>query len=174
MAKLFNGRFFLNHRIKQLASWIEVLNSKGYDITLINKPANISLRDAWLSGFCDAEACFNVNIYARSEMRVGYRVVLRFLINQNDQEALQYIRNLLGSGSVSFRKDTAMCYRYTADAFTKLNPIVHYFNTFPLKTIKKEAFTKWSDIRNMMLNKDHTNPEGFSKISPDAGRTNFS
>ena len=35
---------------------------------------------------------------------------------------------------------------------------------FPLKTIKKEAFIKWSNIRTMMLNKEHLKSDGFEKI----------
>lgn len=164
LAKLFNGNLFLKHRIEQLSNWIKILNSKGYNINLINKPTNISLQNGWLSGFCDAEACFNVTIYARAAMRVGFRVVLRFLIDQNDQDALLRIRDLFGSGNVALRKETSGCYRYTSDAFTTLQPVVDYFKVFPLRTVKKEAFVKWSDIRSMMLNKDHTTFEGFDKI----------
>ena len=129
----------------------------------INKNANITLQDAWLSGFCDAESCFNVTIYARLNMKVGFRVVLRFILDQNDKKALLHIRNLFGFGNVAFRNETANCYRFTADAFTKLGPVVDYFKAFPLRTIKNEAFIfiKWSEIREMMLKKDHTNFEGF-------------
>ena len=97
-------------------------------------------------------------------MRVGYRVNLRFLLDQNDMSALIIVKNLFGTGTVNFRKETLNCYRYTADAFSNLQPIVDYFTVFPLKTIKKEAFIKWSNIRTMMLNKEHLKSDGFEKI----------
>jgi hypothetical protein len=164
LANYFNGKFILKHRIEQLSFWINIFKFNNLNINLIDKPANISLNDAWLSGFCDAEACFNVTIVSRPEMRVDYRVVLRFLIDQNDKNVLIHIKNLFSTGNVGFRKETLSCYRYTADAFTTLQPIIDYFTKFPLKTIKKESFIKWSEIRSMMLNKDHTKQEGFEKI----------
>jgi hypothetical protein len=45
-----------------------------------------------------------------------------------------------------------------------LETVVLYFNAFPLKTLKKEAFIKWCDIRIMMANKEHLHLEGFTKI----------
>ncbi len=45
-----------------------------------------------------------------------------------------------------------------------METVILYFNAFPLKTIKKEAFIKWCDIRVMMGNKEHLNLEGFTKI----------
>ena len=50
-------------------------------------------------------------------MKVGFRVVLRFLLDQNDQKVLLQVRALFGFGCVTFRKDSEACYRYTADAF---------------------------------------------------------
>jgi hypothetical protein len=164
LAKIFNGNLFLDHRISQLDSWIKILNSKGHNLNFINTNKIVTLQDAWLSGFFDAESCFNVTIYARKNMTVGFRVVLRFLIDQNDKKALLHIRKLFGFGNVAFRNETANCYRFTADAFTKLSPVVDYFNSFPLRTIKNESFLKWSEIREMMLKKYHTNVEGFEKI----------
>lgn len=80
-------------------------------------------------------------------MKVGFRVVLRFLLDQNDQKVLLQVRALFGFGCVTFRKDSEACYRYTAEAFTRLQPIEDYFKAFPLRTFKKEAFIKCSAIR---------------------------
>ena len=106
LAKLFNGKLVMVHRIKQLANWIEILKSKGYNINHIETSAKISLQDGWLSGFCDSEGCFNVNITQRKAMRVGYRVQLRFIMDQIDQTVLLLIKSLFGFGSVSYRTET--------------------------------------------------------------------
>jgi len=46
-------------------------------------PVVPSLNDAWLSGFTDAEGCFNVNIFNRHSQEGGQknsrRVVLRYI-----------------------------------------------------------------------------------------------
>jgi hypothetical protein len=36
-------------------------------------PINENFNNAWLSGFTDAEGCFNVQIYQRGQS-IGYRV----------------------------------------------------------------------------------------------------
>lgn len=147
-----------------MAAWIKVLKSKGFTINHIKTSAKVSLQDGWLSGFCDSEGCFNVNITLRKAMRVGYRVQLRFIIDQNDQTVLLLIKSLFGLGSVRYRKETERCYRYEASAFTRLQPVEYYFKAYPLRTFKKESLMRWSEIRAMMLNKDHTRPKGFAKI----------
>ncbi len=73
-------------------------------------------------------------------MKVGFRVVLRFLLDQNDQKVLLQVRALFGFGCVTFRKDSEACYRYTAEAFTRLQPIEDYFKAFPLR----KAGLPWS------------------------------
>lgn len=111
LANIFNGNLFLDLKIKQLEAWIQVLKSKGYDINFKPDRISISLSDSWLSGFVDA-GCFNVTVAKRSTMALGYRVLLRFIVDQNDQSALLSIQNLFGFGGVSFRSDTAACFRF--------------------------------------------------------------
>lgn len=83
---LFNGNLVLPHRIQQLKAWYDKLTSRANNFSL---PAFIfnqvipSLNDAWLSGFTDAEGCFNVTIYARKASVTGFRVVVvKFLLDQ--------------------------------------------------------------------------------------------
>ena len=60
---IFNGNLVLTHRQKQLGEWIKALNiSMNLELTLDPELMVPKLSDAWLSGFTDAEGCFNVNI----------------------------------------------------------------------------------------------------------------
>ena len=159
---LFNGNLFLLHRINQLEKWIEVLNSKSINIVHKNTKVKISLQDGWLSGFADAEGCFNVNIFKNWRYVLGVRTKLRFILDQNDKLALESIRDLFLSGNVSARSNNT--FRFTAESFSKLNPIIEYFNMFPLRSFKKEAFKKWFNIYSMMLDKKHLDEKGIVKI----------
>jgi len=60
----------LKHRIKQLSLWFSILDQKGVKLPKFNdKPISLTLDDAWLSGFTDAEGCFNVGITLRKDGR---------------------------------------------------------------------------------------------------------
>ena len=55
-----------------------------------------SLKDSWLSGFTDAEGCFNVTLFKRKTMTLGYQVKLRFMIDQKDSlDNMNFIKNQL-------------------------------------------------------------------------------
>jgi hypothetical protein len=58
------------------------------------------------------------------------------------KQALNLIRNIFNTGFVSQRKSNLAAFRYTSSSFKGLETVVLYFNAFPLKTFKKEAFIK--------------------------------
>jgi hypothetical protein len=41
---------------------------------------------------------------------------------------------------------------------------VDYYNSFPLKTKKASAFSRWCEIRSILLAKEHLSPEGIERI----------
>jgi hypothetical protein len=90
----------------------------------------------------DAEGCFNVTIAKRSAMALGFRVYLRFIVDQNDQSALLSIQNLFGFGGVNFRSDTSACFRFELTRITAMPLVINYFTEFKLKTKKNKAFKK--------------------------------
>ena len=166
---IFNGNLVLPYRVKQLGEWIKVLNNE-LNLTLvlnstIMKP---SLSDAWLSGFTDAEGCFNIAIQPRVKTVTGYRVSQRFLLDQKNAEfTLLVVRDLFKFGQVSVRKDTnssVRYYRYHNNTFKGLIPVRDYFLTFSLKTKKAESFKLWLEVLTMVLNKEHLVQEGLDKI----------
>jgi hypothetical protein len=108
--------------------------------------------------------CFNVHITKREANTVGYNTKLRFILDQNDLYALEIIQDILKTGFISKRSDKTQSYRYISNSLIGFPTIISYFKLFPLKTIKKEAFIKWSNIYTMMINKEHLNQEGLSKI----------
>ena len=132
----------LNHRINQLNEWFKVL---GFTSKFVVTPVLPTLNDRWLSGFTDAEGCFNVNITSRLNTVTGYRVSLRFLLDQkNAQITLEYIKNLFGFGKVSLRSGTNQVYRLTIDSFKGLVNVRDYFLIHPLRTKKAISFIKWN------------------------------
>ena len=166
LAFLFNGNLALNNRIKQLALWVNSLNNRfGSDtINLKNTLVTITLNDAWLSGFTDAEGCFNVSITANSRYISGHVIKMRYILDQKDSIILNKVYELFGFGKVTLRSGTDNVYRYTATGFKPLNNVITYFKLYPLKTKKASSFNKWLIIHNQISIKLHLTDEGLSNI----------
>ena len=174
LATIFNGNLVIPHRQKQLGKWLFDINrklvtpgSRIYGLcstivisTCLFKP---SLKDAWLSGFTDAEGTFNVNITKRANTVTGYRVQLRYLLDQKYAiDLLTHISTLFGHGKVIVRS-TDM-YRYYCDSFIGLGKVCNYFESFPLKTKKSNSFYNWLKVFKMVLNKEHLTADGLETI----------
>ena len=189
---LFNGNLVLEHRKSQLSYWIQALNKTIAsnkpalknkqslwtvdlsEINLIDKLIKPTLNDAWLSGFTDAEGCFNVKIEKRSNTVTGFRVMLRFILDQKNsqqpvlalskQGLFLQLRDLFSYGAVSLRGETNGVYRYQVNSFKGLIPIRNYFLNFSLKSKKLLSFQKWNEIYKMVLNKEHLLEKGLTSI----------
>ena len=121
LAFLFNGNLALTHRM-----WVQALNNRfgANTIQLINTAVTVTLQDGWLSGFTDAEGCFNVSITANA---LGHVIKMRYLLDQKDSSILLIIRNLFGFGKVTLRSKTDGVYRYTVTGFKSMNDVISYF-----------------------------------------------
>lgn len=166
LAFLFNGNLALTHRIQQLDLWVKALNNRfGVNtILLINTTVSVTLQDAWLSGFTDAEGCFNVSITSNARYSLGHVIKMRYLLDQKDNSILLIVRDLFGFGKVTLRSKTNDVYRYTATGFKSMNDIISYFKVFPLLTKKALSFNKWLTIHNMVSNKLHLTKEGLDQV----------
>jgi len=174
LALLFNGKFATTHRVTQLGKWLDEINLKLVTpgsrifglcstITLITTLFKPNLKNSWLSGFTDAEGCFNVNISIRNNTISGHRVQLRFMLDQkNAFELFSLIRDLFGQGKVILRSPNM--YRYYCNTFVAVAYICDYFDTFPLKTNKKTSYVNWLKVYKMILNKEHITPQGLDTI----------
>jgi len=77
---------------------------------------------------------------------------------------LDSVAKLFNTGLVSLRSGTNGVYRYESNGTVALIAIVSYFNAFPLRTIKSQAFTKWCHARELVLLKHHLTPKGLAEL----------
>ena len=166
LAFLFNGNLACAARIQQLALWFNALNNRfgSETIKLNNTTVLITLQDAWLSGFTDAEGCFNVSITANSRYTLGHVIKMRYLLDQKDNLILNKICELFKFGKVTLRSGTDNVYRYTATGFKPLNDVISYFKLFPLHTKKAISFEKWLTVHYQVSNKLHLTDEGLAQV----------
>lgn len=158
--QLFNGNLHTKHKIGQLEELGKLFKdqNKYNPLEVITEPVKLSLNNSWLSGFVDAEGCFNVYVYKNIKS-----LSLRFIVDQ--QEGLSIfneLRFILGTGSIYARKNNN--YRFAVTKLDKLALVVEYFNVYILRTKKQLAFEKWKAVYYCVLNKKHKSPEGMKKL----------
>ena len=163
LISIFNGNLFLSKRKYQLKKWLLAKN-----ITSMNNNLKPSLTDAWISGFVDAEGCFNATLFKRKAMTLGYQVKMRFMIDQSESldemNALKETLNLFLTHRKLKKGAIGKMYRIESNSLKKIPLIIKYFNHFNLKTKKKESFDKWSNVYNMILQNKHLLAEGLTEI----------
>ncbi len=166
LAFLFNGNLAIDNRIQQLSLWVQALNRRfGVNtIVLIDTAISVTLLDGWLSGFTDAEGCFNVSITSSTRYTLGHVIKMRYILDQKDSSILLIIRDLFGFGKVTLRSQTDGVYRYTATGFKSMSNVISYFKVFPLFTKKAQSLHKWSSIHNMVSNKLHLTEQGLAQV----------
>lgn len=88
---------------------------------------------------------FNINITKRDNTKTGYRIQLRYLLDQKYAKELRafapLIKNLFNHGKVILRKEDM--YRYYCDTFVGLAPIITYFDArFAPSKNKESCYTR--------------------------------
>lgn len=176
MLSLFNGNAvcskfyqrlqdFLNHYNQKVANPKATLSHNQSPMKLIKQTVEPSLKDAWFSGFCDAEGCF----YARwqpktTKCRSGWKV--SFSVGQKGQKnknLFEHLRTAFNAGNVAFRPFED----FVDLRMTSLNhclKVTIYFKTFALRSKKRFAFNIWSSLLHALHNKVHKTPEGQSEL----------
>ena len=160
---LFNGNMILPSRINRFKNFLEVHNKKAIKgkiilshIDFIDSKNEISLNNAWLSGFTDAEGCFTVSIKSRT----GFAI--RFILSQKHEENLTFFSKLIllfqtGIIENHFHHNN---YSYVVSGLKNCSKLLesNYFEKFNLKTNKMLSYLLWKDLFFNLLNKDHLNP----------------
>jgi len=98
-----------------------------------------------------------VKIDKRSNTVTGFRVMLRFILDQQKFTIfiLTITRFIFLWSTTNFRGASNGVYRYQVNSFKGLIPIRKYFLIYPLKSKNLLSFKKWNEIYKMVLNKEH-------------------
>lgn len=154
LVKLLNGNLVL-----------QKVKKRYRDLLTRKRTVYPSIQDAWLSGFTQGDGGFNINISRRDKTRTGYRVRLRYYLDQKEAESdLSYIAShLIGSGRVRPRSGDKM-FRYTMDTHSTIPLLSYYFQKFPLQGLKHILQVKWFKAYNLIHTKAHLTQYGLCRI----------
>lgn len=160
---IFNGNLVLDKRKVQIKKWLHTVN-----IEQKNNNVLPLINNSWLSGLIDAEGCFNVTLFKRKSMILGYQVKLRFMIDQKDSLGnMLFIKDQLNLFLThrKLKKGTiGTMHRIESNSFVKVPLIIEYINRFRLKSKKQESFDKWVTVYELVKNKAHHTEQGLSEI----------
>ena len=129
----------------------------------------------YLCGFVDGEGCFSLSYRNLSRMAVGVEARPSFSIGQKQSKEnynlLKEIRDFFGGGSI--RHDGKSCYKYetrSLDLITK--KVIPFFETYKLRTTKRNDFIIFSSICSRMGQREHLKAEGLLRILEDSRAIN--
>ena len=178
---LLNGNIVLQSRLNQLVKWNTALNNAmrfNYSLfytkevpRLIENLKQPNLNDAWLSGFTDAEGCFSVKI---GNAKASFYVSMLFILDEKyEEKVLNKIASLftlnkravLRTSKKKVLNDMFRLTFYCNDKKKILSSkIINYFNLYTLKTTKKESFRIWTEILNIVLNKQPLSVKNLHRV----------
>jgi hypothetical protein len=138
--------------------WVDAFN-KIYktDISCINSKHELTLNNAWLSGFTDAEGCFTSSTSISKKTGQSITTV-RYVISQKDD--IEFSKDLAVKINGYITHVKSYNGYNTVVNFGKLSIVLLYLKNYPLKTKKFISYKRWLKIYELVKNKKHLTPEG--------------
>jgi len=173
---LFNGNLITNQKLESFKIWVNYWknkkNNEEYmtlitsDFILQDKPnlELLSLDNSWLSGFIDADGCWNISIY-KTESKKNPAASIRLQVAaQNDPEWVINIITVLNLGRKRNHK-TNINQCWVVQKKDELDIMLSYIERFPHKTKKSISFKNFCKVRRCILKKEHHhNGNGYEKM----------
>jgi hypothetical protein len=119
-----------------------------------------TLHPAFITGFSDAESCFNINITKSKTHKIGWVVQLCFIISlhKKDTALLEQIKYSLGVGNV--KKQGKDSIQLRVSSVKDLQVIVDLFDKYPLITQKLADYLLFKRAFELINRKEHLTTEG--------------
>ena len=121
----------------------------------------MTLNNAWLSGFTDAEGCFTSSISISKSTSQSITTV-RYVISQKDD--IEFSKDLAEKINGYITHIKSYNGYNTVVNHGKLNKILVYLHNNPLKTKKLISYRRWLKIYLLVKDKKHFTPEGLAII----------
>lgn len=156
---LINGKFVSNYKYDQL---IKHNYNEDFNINILPPLNNLSLDNAWLAGFTQADGCFFISVVKSKTHKSGYSVRLEFSLKQNDELPLRLLYNNLGMGNISQYHTGIWCYK--SSGYKTAAALINYFDKYPVFGGKYVDFLKFRKVYIMITEGKHLDTDGILKI----------
>ncbi len=125
----------------------------------------------WIVGFVDGEGCFTISLHKNPTTSLGLQIMPEFILSQGQKSlsVLKKVKDYFNCGriSVNHRHDNHRedLYRFCVKSQKELrDKIIPFFKEHKLKTSKKNDFEIFSEVLELMREKQHLNNKGMIKI----------
>ena len=181
LVSIFNGNLLLDKTNNRFIDWLQVRNSYSlHKVSYLGKNNIKRFTDnSWLTGFIDANGCFNSVRVTDKRYKVGFRVGLGFVLDQKGELfVLQRVKQLLKTGSITkqdlfpipapfshsqenLSKQMATVvqqaqplymYRFVCTDRESHKILISYLQKHPLKTLKRVSFLRFCAINRYLGN----------------------
>lgn len=159
---MFNGKLVLQKRIVQFESWVKSYNKRcGEQIQIVQTPANVNLKTAWLCGFADADGSFGLLLKTRKDNN-HLRLRLRFYLDQaHSFESMKQIQKVIGGSIHKKIKDHQKIEQYDrlmVESFKDAPTLIQYFCQFPpITTPLQVQFIRYKRVYTWYVAKEWQN-----------------
>lgn len=149
MICIFDGNLVLYKSDTRFLSWLHARDtySKEKIKHLQRKELTRINGSAWLSGFIDAEGCFNSTKIKDERYTLKFRVRLRFILDQKGEKKIFYnVQDFLQSGVISNRAQVDCMYRFTSTSIYSHKILIKYLQSYSLRTTKRYKCLRFCDL----------------------------
>ena len=149
---IFNGNLLLKKSNARFVQWLNRRNQwfpPGQHRAYKGPCSVHPCLSSWCSGFIDAEGCFYAQRISDSRYSLGYRVRIRFTLDQRgERETLERIRDAFSGGSVYRRSPGAEqppgeMWRMESWSLHSHSLVERYLRAHPLRSVKQIAAARF-------------------------------
>lgn len=162
---LFNGHLILKKTQKRFLYWLTNIKTK---IIVKQFQTNISLDNAWLSGFIEAEGGFYARIRKDKNTKLNIKFCKKFYLTQKDENLL-----LKKIGILLESKTKVYCFiqkeknyaRIDITSFKSHIILLNYLSIYPLLGRKNITVCIWKKMHGYQERKEHLIDSGITKLN---------
>ena len=162
---LFNGNLILKKTQKRFLNWLTNIKTK---VIVKQFQTNISLDNAWLSGFIEAEGGFYARIRKNSKYKLKVKFLKKFYLTQKDEILLLKTLGLLLDSKTkvySFIQKENNYSRIDITSFKSQTILLNYLSIYPLLGRKNITVCIWKKMHGYQERKENLIESGITKLS---------
>ncbi len=164
LISLFNGNLLLEKTNTLFGLWLSARNLYS-EKNIEKRPQNkgnkenepLFARNGWLSGFIEKEGRFNARRIIDKRSLLGFRVRPHFILDPlSEKPFLEKVQLFFKKGRIEKMKEGEniyKIYRFTCNHMKGHEKIIEYLESYPLRTLKKVSFLRWTSLCNYIKNR---------------------